>query len=232
MNPRYSLVVPLHNEAGNILPLMEQAVAVLAARDAPCEIILVDDGSTDGTAGEIEQAAARWPVCRKISLLHRAGQAAALFAGLQTAQGEFILTMDGDGQNDPRDFPALLEPVEADRVDVMCGWRVDRHDRGWRRLASRLANGVRRRLLDDGVHDAGCQLRVLRSSVRTAVRPVEFMQSFLPALAVAAGFRVGEQPVRHHARTRGRSKYGVTQLWWRPAVAMLRLRSELRRSRP
>lgn len=229
MNPRYSLVIPCYNEAGNLAPLMEQAVAVLAERGAEYEIILVNDGSTDATADEIVDLARRWPACRELRLPERAGQAAALYAGLQAARGVVLLTMDGDGQNDPRDFPALLEPVEAGAADVMCGWRVDRHDRLWRRIASRVGNGIRRRLLADGVHDAGCQLRVFRAEVRGALRPVEMMQSLLPALAVAGGFRVGELPVRHHPRTHGRSKYGLAQLWWRPLAAMLRLRREVRR---
>jgi hypothetical protein len=140
--------------------------------------------------------------------------------------------MDGDGQNDPRDFPALLGLVESGRLDLACGWRVDRHDVRWRRVASRLANSIRRTVLGDRVHDAGCQLRVMRREVLAAVRPMELLQAFIPALAVAAGFRVGELPVRHHARRRGRSKFGFAQLWWRPAAAMLRLRWELWRRPP
>jgi hypothetical protein len=132
--------------------------------------------------------------------------------------------MDGDGQNDPRDYPALLALVESGKVDLACGWRVDRHDSTLRRIMSRVANVVRGAVLKDGVHDAGCQLRVMRREVRDAFFPMELMQSFIPALAVAAGFRVGEVPVRHHTRQHGESKYGLARLWWRPMVAMLRLR--------
>jgi hypothetical protein len=132
--------------------------------------------------------------------------------------------MDGDGQNDPRDNPALLALVESGGVDLACGWRVDRHDSTLRRIMSRVANVVRGAVLKDGVHDAGCQLRVMRREVRDAFFPMELMQSFIPALAVAAGFRVGEMPVRHHARQQGTAKYGLGRLWWRPAAAMIGLR--------
>jgi glycosyltransferase involved in cell wall biosynthesis len=227
MNPRYSLVVPLYNEAGNVTTVVAGAVEVLSALGQPFEVVLVDDASSDSTPREIALAAARWPECRGLRLPAHSGQAAALLAGLGEARGEQILTMDGDGQNDPRDFPALLELAASGRFDLVCGWRVDRRD-GWlRRAMSRLANSVRRSILADRVHDAGCQLRVMRSAVRTALRPMELLQSFVPALAVAAGFRVGEIPVRHHPRMHGRSKYGLAQLWWRPAAAMLRLRWDL-----
>lgn len=229
MTPRFSLVVPLHNEAGNILTLLKRAVAVLTPLAGGHEILLVDDGSTDGTGEDIAVAVVRWPQCRALRHPRNLGQAAALLTGLQAAEGEIILTMDGDGQNDPRDFPALLALVETGRCDLVCGWRVDRHDSWLRRVMSRLANRVRRAVLHDGVHDAGCQLRVMRRKVVGAIFPFELMQSFVPAMAVASGFRVGEVPVRHHPRVRGRAHYGLRQLWWRPAAAMWRLRRRLQR---
>lgn len=228
--PRYSLVVPVYNEAGNILPLIEAAVAVLRPLAGGAEVILVDDGSTDATPDEIRRALARWPDLRAITLPRNLGQATALLTGLREARGAFILTMDGDGQNDPRDFPTLLAPVERGDLDLACGWRVDRHDSTLRRLISRVGNAVRRRVLRDGVHDAGCQLRAMKREVVAALFPIELMQSFLPSIVAAAGFRVGEFPVRHHPRTRGQPNYGLRRLWWRPALAMLRLRWRLRRS--
>jgi glycosyltransferase involved in cell wall biosynthesis len=159
----------------------------------------------------------------------RVGQASALFAGLHCARGEFILTMDGDGQNDPSDFRALLEPVEAGQLDLACGWRTDRQGARWRRAASRMANRIRRTVLRDGVHDAGCQIRAMRREVVRTLRPVDLMQAFVPAFAAAAGLRVGERPVRDLPRMHGRSKYGPAELWWRPAAAMLRLLLTLRR---
>jgi dolichol-phosphate mannosyltransferase len=231
MTPHLSLVIPLYNEAGNILPLVESCVEVLQARGRGYEIILVDDGSTDATPREAAEARARWPRCGVLTRPH-AGQAAALLAGLKVARGAFLLTLDGDGQNDPRDFPQLLDLVESGRCDLACGWRRDRHDSALRRVMSRLANRVRRRVLHDGVNDAGCQLRVMRREVRDVLFPFELLQSFIPAIAVAAGFRVDEITVRHHPRRHGTSKYGFLRLWLKPALAMLRLRRELRRRFP
>ena len=231
--PHISLVVPVYNEAGNILPLAESSVAVLRSMGRPFEMILVNDGSTDSTADEIAQAHARWPEVVELRMAQNSGQAVALLTGLRAARGEYLLMMDGDGQNDPRDFPALLALVESGKVDLACGWRVDRHDSTLRRIMSRIANVVRGAVLKDGVHDSGCQLRAMRRDVREAFFPMELMQSFIPALAVAAGFRVGETPVRHHARERGESKYGFRRLWWRPAAAMVKLKWKLiRRRRP
>jgi len=230
--PRYSLVVPFYNEAGNILPLIAASVAVLATLPGAHEIILVNDGSTDATADEIAACIARWPQCRALHQPRNLGQATALLDGLRAARGEFILAMDGDGQNDPRDFPLLLAPVEAGALDVACGWRHDRHDSALRHLMSRLANAVRSRFLGDGLHDSGCQLRAMRRAVVACLFPFELMQSFLPAIVVAAGYRLGEFRVRHHARTIGEAKYGFRKLWLRPTLAMLRLRRELRLRHP
>ncbi|ACB76793.1 glycosyltransferase family 2 protein [Opitutus terrae] len=228
MTPRFSLVVPLYNEAGNVLPLLAAANDVLATFRGGHEIILVDDGSTDATPADIAAACARWPTVRSIRHPQNQGQAAALLTGLHAARGELILTMDGDGQNDPHDFPKLLAPVEAGALDLACGWRVDRHDSWTRRVISRVGNAVRRVVLGDHLHDGGCQLRVFRREIIAALFPVDLLQSFLPAIAVALGFRVGEFPVRHHARRRGRAKFGLRKLWWRPFVAMLAVRRRTR----
>lgn len=228
MTPRYSLVVLFYNEAGNILPLIESAVAVLNSVGHDYEIVLLNDGSTDTTADEIATCLARWPRCRALHQPRNLGQATALLDGLHATRGEIILTMDGDGQNDPRDFPLLLAPVEAGTLDVACGWRHDRHDSWVRRKMSRLANLVRGRVLGDHLHDSGCQLRVLRRRAIDALFPFELLQSFLPAILIGAGFRLGEFKVRHHPRTRGQAHYGLRQLWLRPTLAMLRLRRRLR----
>ena len=225
--PQLSLVVPVYNEAGNILPLVSSTVQTLDAMGRPYEVILVNDGSTDGTAAEIAEASKQWPAVRELRMEKNSGQAIALLTGLRAARGDYLLMMDGDGQNDPRDYPALLELVESGQVDLACGWRVDRHDSTLRRIMSRVANVIRGALLKDGVNDSGCQLRVMRREVREAFFPMELMQSFIPALAVAAGFRVGERPVRHHARLHGESKYNFRRLAWRPALAMLKLKWQI-----
>ncbi len=229
--PQLSLVIPVYNEAGNILPLAERCVTVLRSLGRPFEAIFVNDGSTDATAAEIAEAHARWPEVREFAMPKNSGQALALLAGLRAATGDYLLMMDGDGQNDPSDYPELLALVESGAVDLACGWRVDRHDSPLRKVMSRIANIVRGWFLADGVHDSGCQLRVMRRDVRDAFFPMELMQSFIPALAVAAGWRVGERPVRHHARHHGDSKYGFWRLLWRPTVAMLGLKWKILRGR-
>lgn len=224
MKPSVSAVIPVFNEEGNVLPLVTELADVLAQRGGPFEIIVVNDGSTDGTAAEIARAAEQVPVCRELRMPRQSGQAEALLAGLRATTGDLIVTLDGDRQNDPRDLPALMDLVTSGRVDLACGWRQGRQGSRLRTMMSRLANGVRRRVLRDGVHDSGCQLRAFRREVIAAFEPMELMQSFVPALANAAGFRVGEHPVRDHPRTAGTSKYGFLRLWLRPALAMVKLR--------
>ncbi|HVT73790.1 MAG TPA: glycosyltransferase family 2 protein [Lacunisphaera sp.] len=226
--PRCSLVIPFYQEAGNVAPVVSSACKVLQPLDAGYEAIFINDGSTDATGRELAAAVAALPRARVVTLPENRGQAAALALGLQQAQGELIFTMDGDGQNDPADFPALLELLERDRLDLVCGWRRDRRDPPVRRVMSRLGNAIRRRVLFDRVHDAGCQLRVFRRAVVGALQPSPLMQSFLPAMAAAAGFRLGELPVRHHPRRHGASKYRLGNLWWRPFSEMIRLRRALR----
>jgi glycosyltransferase involved in cell wall biosynthesis len=227
--PRYSLVVPVYNEAGNITPLISSAIDVLQTLPHESEILIVNDGSTDSTAEEITKAIIRWPQVRALHHAENLGQAAALLNGLRDARGKIILTMDGDGQNDPRDFPLLIAPVESGSLDLACGWRVTRHDSRLRRMMSRLGNLVRRVVLGDHLHDSGCQLRAMRREVVSALFPMDLMQSFLPSIVAGAGFRVGEFPVRHHPRIRGEAHFGLRQLWWRPVVALLKVRRHLRR---
>ncbi len=224
----YSLVVPFYNESGNVSPLMEKTLPLLGELAGGFEALLVDDGSTDGTPAELAAVVAAEPRCRVLTLSPNCGQAAALLAGLQQACGEIILTMDGDGQNDPRDFPALLDLLARNEADIVCGIRTPRHDSGLRRAMSRLANAVRGRYLGDRLHDAGCQLRVFRREIIPHLLQSPLLQAFIPAMAVAAGFRLAELPVRHHARARGESKYGLGRLWWRPFAEMVRLRRALK----
>lgn len=227
----YTVIVPFFNEAGNVRPLVEQIVFVLSTIPGTREILLIDDGSTDDTPADLTAVVAGMQECRLIRFAKNRGQAAALLEGLRQAQGNYILTLDGDGQNDPLDLPRVLAPVVAGEADLVCGIRTPRHDSALRRLMSRLANTVRRRILRDGLHDAGCQLRAFRREIIPVLQPSPLLQAFLPAMAVAAGFRIAEMPVRHHPRKRGKSKYGLRRLWWQPAVEMLRLRRTLSRSK-
>ena len=225
-----SIVIPFYNEEESLAELCQWVMRVCTANGYRYEIILVDDGSTDQTATELARAAAGQSRCRVIRLPVNCGQGAALLAGFQAAQGRIIGMMDGDGQNVPGDLPALLALL--DRADLVVGVRAGRHDSALRRACSRIANGVRRRLLRDQVNDAGCALKVFRREVMAAFFPVNMLNPFIPAFAAAAGFRIAETDIRHRPRTTGRSKYGLGVILWRPMCDMLSLWWLLRRRIP
>lgn len=225
-----SFVVPFFNEEGCARAVAEETRAALAGCGLAWECLLVDDGSSDATAAELEHGIRGEPRCRVIRLPANCGQGAALLAGFQAARGRLIGMMDGDGQNVPGDLPALL--ARLDRADVVVGIRAGRHDSALRRACSRVANAVRRRLLRDQVSDAGCALKVFRREVMAAFFPVNMLNPFIPAFAAAAGFRIAEIPVRHRPRTTGRSNYGFLVILWRPMFDMLALCWLLRRRIP
>lgn len=222
--------MPFFNEEGCARTVVGELLADLDRCGLPWECLLVDDGSADGTAAELDRAVTGQPRCRVIRLPVNCGQGAALFAGFQAAQGRIIGMMDGDGQNVPGDLPALL--ARLDQADLVVGVRAGRHDSLLRKACSRVANGVRRRLLHDQVSDAGCALKVFRREVMAAFFPVTMLNPFIPAFAAAAGFRIAETPIRHRPRTTGRSKYGLGVILWRPMFDMLSLWWMLRRRIP
>ncbi len=188
-------------------------------RTGGCEVVAVDDGSTDRTAEVLRGAAAEWPALRVLPLARNQGQAPALFAGMRAARGAVIVTMDGDGQNVPADIPRLV--ARLSEADMVAGIRAERCD-GWlRRTMSRIANGIRGRVLGDGMTDSGCALKAFRREVVDSFLPMRTLYSFMPALAVAAGFKVVQEPVQHRARRAGVSKYGLLVMLWRPALDML-----------
>jgi len=206
--PQVSVVIPVRNEAPNIAPLVAEIQAALAG--ISYEIIYVDDGSMDGTAGALAGIAAgdaplRW-------LRHRAscGQSAAIITGVRAARGAWIATLDGDGQNDPADIPRMLARAEAQGGDVMiAGHRVHRRDSWVKRRSSRLANGIRSSLLGDATPDTGCGLKLFPRALFLAMPHFDHMHRFLPALALRAGAAVLSEPVNHRPRLRGASNYGT-----------------------
>lgn len=218
-SPAYTVIVPFFNEEANVGSLLGELRRALDALDGAYEIILVDDGSADGTAAALNAGARDWSECRILSFTKNRGQAAALLSAFARAKGNVLVTLDGDGQNDPADIPRLL--ARLDGADMVAGVRAHRQDSTLRRLMSRLANGVRSRVLGDGVTDTGCALKAFRREVAGAFIPIRTLYSFMPALAVAAGFRVVEEPVNHRPRTAGESKYGLAAMFWRPFVDML-----------
>lgn len=220
--PLLSVVVPVRNEGANILPLVAEirAAVASAAAEIVAEIVYVDDGSTDDTAARLADAASQ-PGARLVRRRHRrsCGQSAAVCTGVRAASGEWVATLDGDGQNDPADIPALLaraqEEERAGRGPVLvAGHRVARRDTWAKRASSRVANRVRAGLLGDATPDTGCGLKVFRRETFLGLPHFDHMHRFLPALVLRAGGRVVSVPVRHRPRLRGQSKYGVLDRLW------------------
>jgi len=216
MTLELSVVIPVCNEAENVGPLAREIAQALQGRSF--EILFVDDGSTDGTADAVR--AARAGGISEIRLLRhsfRSGQSAAVTTGVRNARADWIGTLDGDGQNDPADLPVLwaarLEPVSS-AVRLFQGNRVTRRDTPYRRLQSRIANGVRSSLLGDGTPDTGCGIKLLHRETYLSLPYFDHMHRFLPALFQRAGAKVISIPVRHRPRSRGQSKYGMFDRLW------------------
>jgi len=214
---RLSVVIPFYNEEESVEEVCLEVSEVLsAAPGLAWELIMVDDGSTDGTPGIVDGLAARLDNFRALHLSPNSGQSAALEAGFGAARGEFVATLDGDGQNDPRDILLLLGELEARGVDMMCGIRQRRADNIIRRLSSRVANRVRSSVLKDNITDVGCSVRVFRRACLERIRFFRNAHRFFPALFIMAGFSVAQTPVSHRAREHGTSKYGGginSRLW-------------------
>jgi glycosyltransferase involved in cell wall biosynthesis len=204
-----SVVVPVYNEEANVAELAERVSAALAPREF--ELIVVDDGSRDGTAEALAGLAASRPWLRPLYLIRNYGQSAALQAGFDAAKGGIIVTLDGDLQNDPADIPALLEMLDQQPdIDVISGWRKDRQDKTLsRKIPSKIANFIISRATGVDLHDYGCSLKLYRAQVIRDLKIYGELHRFIPALAADVGARIVEVPVRHHARLRGESKYGI-----------------------
>jgi len=220
-----SVVVPVHNELDNLAPLIHEVIATLSGI-VPFEIIYVDDGSTDGTARALQQLQLEVPVLRVLRHRQSSGQSTAIRSGVIAARGRWIATLDGDGQNDPADIPALLTKAcslvaeQGDERVLVAGWRISRRDSAYTRWQSRVANGVRSRLLHDGTPDTGCGLKVFSRSVYLALPYFDHMHRFLPALVQREGGLVESMPVRHRQRTSGASHYGFLNRAWAGVVDM------------
>jgi dolichol-phosphate mannosyltransferase len=214
-----SVVVPVKDEAGNAANLARE-IAVALKDEGEFEIIFVDDGSSDGTAQELLALRPELPV-RILVHARNLGQSRALRTGVRAARGELIVTLDGDGQNDPKDIPKLIRAFESDAAKPMLGMiageRVGRKDTFSKRAASRFGNRVRRAMLRDNANDTGCSLKLFRRDAFIALPYFDHMHRYLIALILREGYEVRFVPVSHRPRSVGRSKYGV---WDRALVGV------------
>jgi len=214
-----AVVVPVHNESENIRPLIEEISAALDGV-ANYEIVYVNDGSTDDTADKLAEMRAEQPRLSVYAHAKACGQSAAVATGVKHARATFIATLDGDGQNDPADIPALFAKLKAvpdpDQL-LVAGWRAKRKDTEWKRFQSKLANAVRSRLLGDNTPDTGCGLKVFTRAAFLDMPRFDHMHRYLPALMIRRGGEVVSVEVNHRHRERGISKYGM---WDRLSVAV------------
>jgi glycosyltransferase involved in cell wall biosynthesis len=208
--PDLSVVIPMHDEEENVLPVIRELGDVLRRLDRPYEIIAIDDGSRDATFERLVAAQSGEPGLRAIRFTRNFGQTAAFAAGFAHSAGRFIVTLDGDGQNDPADIPALL--ALADRHDVVCGWRRERKDDFLtKHVPSMAANRLIGIVTGVRLHDYGCSMKVFRADVVKPLKLRPGMHRYFPALASQLGGRVVEAVVNHRPRRFGRSKYGLSR---------------------
>ena len=214
LKPTVSVVIPCFNEEENIPLLAWQVQETFEGLpDYPYECIFVDDGSTDGSREQLRQLRSENPCVRAVHLRRNTGQSAALVAGMRKARGQYILTLDGDLQNDPADFPQFLELLRE--YDCVYGYRKERHDSWVRRMSSRIANAVRNGVLHDGIRDSGCGAKGFRRECVDFIVPFNGVHRFVAVFIRNAGFSITECPVTHHPRLHGQSKYGINNRLWR-----------------
>jgi glycosyltransferase involved in cell wall biosynthesis len=206
--PELSLVIPVYNERDNLAPLVGEIAASLRPAGYRYEVLMVDDGSTDGSAESLAALGRDHPELRVVRLARNAGQTAAMDAGFRRARGAVVVTLDADLQNDPADIPLLVRELEG--WDAVVGVRRVRRDGLVRRVSSRVANYVRNRLSDETITDTGCSLKAYRRDAVARLKLYRGMHRFLPTLLKMEGFRVREIPVGHRPRAHGRSKYGIS----------------------
>ncbi len=226
MSVELSIVIPLYNEEPNVAPLLAELSGVLAAMNVPYEVLIIDDGSTDGTFDRLRQINASDPHTRIVRFSRNFGQTAALAAGFAYARGQFVVTFDGDLQNDPADIPRLLDLARA--YDVVSGWRKDRKDDFLTRyVPSVIANRLISLVSGVHIHDVGCSLKIFRAAVVTPLKLTPGMHRYLPALASQLGGRVTEVVVNHRPRRFGQSKYGLSRTF-RVVTDLFKLRRLMR----
>jgi dolichol-phosphate mannosyltransferase len=205
VKPVYSVIIPLKNEADNIVELIQELEPVMNALKQQWELICIDDGSTDDTKAILQHLFDQKPYLRILFFKKNYGQSSAFEAGFKAARGEFVITLDGDRQNDPADIPHLI--IEVQNYDLVCGIRIRRKDSLTKRWIAKTANFVRNRVCGDGIEDTGCSLKIYRKVCLDRIKMFHGMHRFLPTLFMIEGFRIKQIPVNHRERTKGKSNY-------------------------
>ncbi len=219
-----SVILPVYNEEENIEPLTQQIVQALQRLNNPLEIIFIDDGSTDSSVEQMKTMREKFPDnrFRIIQLDRNYGLSTAMTAGFGVAHGDIIVTLDADLQNDPADIPKLLEYLPE--YDAALGWRVNRDDPFIKRISSKIANFIRKRALNDPIHDTGCSLKAYKASYVKRIKMFKGMHRFLGVLITMEGGKITEVPVKHHPRRYGQSKYGLWNRLISPLIDLLAVR--------
>ena len=221
----FSVVVPVYNEAGSVRPLLTEISRAVQGTGA-CEVIYVDDGSDDDTLAELRRALADFPALRVLHRPLRSGQSSALLTGVRAARAPWVVTLDGDGQNDPADILKLYRIMDGspDDVHMVTGYRKQRMDGRLKRLTSRVANSVRRAVLHDDTPDSACGLKLFARTTFLSLPQFDHMHRFLPALVQRQGGKVLSVEVNHRKRQRGQSKYGIHNRLWVGIIDLLGVR--------
>ncbi|HKK21718.1 MAG TPA: glycosyltransferase family 2 protein [candidate division Zixibacteria bacterium] len=225
--PKYSIVIPVKDEIDNIAPMVKEITEALGNQSNQVEVIFVDDGSSDGTLDEIKRVAKEFPVVRYLSFERNAGQTAAFDAGLRAAEGELLVMIDGDLQNDPADIPKMAGRIGE--ADIVCGYRATRKDSIVRKISSKIANGVRNKITNEDIIDVGCSLKVMRRECIEQVKLYNGMHRFFPTLVKLNGFKMVQVPVNHRPRQHGRTKYGISNRLWKGIADLFAVRWMQRR---
>jgi glycosyltransferase involved in cell wall biosynthesis len=207
-SPYLSLVIPAYNEQENLPTLLKRCGEALSQLHRPFEVIIIDDGSTDGSPTLLQEAAGTYPWLRVLRMQRNSGQSAAFEAGFRSARGELIATIDADLQNDPEEIPRLVQLLQEHKVDMITGWRKDRQDTGFRRWQSRQANRIRNWITQETVNDSASSLKVYRAEAIKGIRLFRGAHRYFPTLVKMRGYTVLETPVTHSPRFAGTAKYG------------------------
>ena len=222
--PYLSLVVPAYNEQETVEKLLERVEGALRQTGKNFEVLIVDDGSTDDMPRILREAMKQMPGLRVMRMGKNSVQSAALDAGFKHAHGQVVATIDADLQNDPDEIPRLLPMLETQGYDMINGWRKDRHDTGFRRWQSRMANRIRNYLSQETIQDSACGLKIYKRHCLEGLQLYNGMHRFLPTLVKMRGFKVLEVPVKHCHRYAGVAKYGFSNRAWRAFVDLLAVR--------